>query len=143
MSMAWQLTVIDGLRKTGYWLLTMLGLIALWGATGASLWSAMEAKRTADTIAKMEQERLDYERNRYTAEIFGKDGELIGRSRPILPCARALNGLDEAKELRNVLDEPAAFEFHAEDPRHIAILDCLDKADRQEVLDRKVTWSNE
>jgi hypothetical protein len=141
--MAWQLTVLEWSRKTGYWLLTTLGLIALWGATGASLWSAMEAKRTADTIAKMEQQRLDYERNRYTADIFAKYAEFIGKNRPFLPCARALNVLDEDQELRNILDEPSEFDFHIDDPRHRAVLDCLDKAERDGVLEQKVKWSNE
>jgi hypothetical protein len=141
--MPWQLRVLEGLRKTGYWLLTMLGLIALWGATGASMWSAMEARRTADTIVRMEEERLDYEKNKYTAEIFAKYAEFIGKSRPILPCARALNALDEAKELRNILDEPADFDFHADDSRHLAILDCLDQAERQQLLEHKVAWSSE
>ena len=141
--MAWQMSVLDLLRKTGYWLLTMLGLIALWGATGASMFSAIEARRTANTIASMEQERLDYERNRYTAEIFAKYAEFIGKSRPILPCASALNGLDEAKELRSILDEPGEFDFRVDDPRHRAILDCLDQAERQQLLEHKVAWTNE
>jgi hypothetical protein len=79
--MAWQLTVLEALRKSGYWLFTMLGLLALWGATGASMWSAMGAHRTAVAIADMEKERLDYEKNKYTAEIFAKYGEFIGKSR--------------------------------------------------------------
>ena len=141
--MAWQLRVLEALRKTGYWLFTILGLLALWGATGASMWSAMEAHRTAVAIADMEKERLDYEKNKYTAEIFAKYGEFIGKSRPILPCARALNGLDESKELKNILDEPGEFEFHADDARHLAILECLDPGERKEIVEHKVPWSSD
>lgn len=139
--MPWQLKVLDALRRTGYWLLTMLGLIALWGATGASMWSAMEAHRTAEAIARMEEQRLDYEKNKYTAEIFAKYAEFVSKSRPILPCARALNELDETKELKNILDEPAEFDFRPDDTRHIAILDCLDPAERQRIAEHKVPWS--
>jgi hypothetical protein len=139
--MAWQVKALQALSKTGYWLLTMLGLIALWGATGASMWSAMEAHRTADAIARMEEQRLDYEKNKYTADIFAKFAEFIAKSRPILPCARGLNGLDEAKELKDILDEPAEFEFRSDDPRHIAILDCLDPAERQQIAEHKMPWS--
>jgi hypothetical protein len=119
----------------------MLGLIALWGATGASMWSAMEAHRTAEAIARMEEQRLDYEKNKYTAEIFAKYAEFVSKSRPILPCARALNELDETKELKNILDEPAEFDFRPDDTRHIAILDCLDPAERQRIAEHKVPWS--
>jgi hypothetical protein len=139
--MAWQITVLEALRKTGYWLFTLLGLLALWGATGASMYSAMEAHRTAVAIADMEKERLEYERNKYTAEIFAKYGEFIGKSRPILPCARALNALDETKELKNILNEPAEFEFRLDDARHAAILVCLDPSERREIEEGKAQWS--
>src|SRR5262245_38471021 len=120
-----QIKILEWLKSTGSWLITMLGLIALWGATGAAVWSAVEAKRTADTIDKMEKDRLDYEKNKYTSEIFARYADFIAKNRPILACFRALNELDENSELKAVLDEPSEFDFQIKNQKHLAILECL------------------
>jgi hypothetical protein len=139
--MDWRMRVLDWLKRTGNWTLTMLGLVALWGATCASLWSAWEAKRTADTIAKIEEQRLNYERDKYTSEINYRIADFVAKNHPILPCAQALNNLDSETELRAVLDEPSDFKFRLENPKHSALLECLDESDRQAILEKRIPWS--
>jgi hypothetical protein len=135
--MIWQMKILEWLRKTGNWMLTMLGLLALWGATAFSLWSALEARRTADTIAKIEQERLNYEKNKYTSEIIYRDAEFVAKSHAILPCAQALNALDENAELRPLLEEPSLFKYDPDNKKHTALLVCLEADVARDITENK------
>jgi hypothetical protein len=130
------------LIKTGNRVLIALGLLALWGAAGASVWSAMEAKRTADTIAKMELERLNYERDRYTAEIVYRNAEFVAKTHPLYPCTLALNALDESTDLRALFEEPSNFRLDLENQKHTELLRaCLDPDIARGVIEKSISWT--
>lgn len=134
---AWE-TVRKGPSK----IVTVLGLVALWLGAFFSFGAAYYSKRTADRIAAMEIERINYEKNKYTSDLMYRWGDFIQQMGPILPCVDALLKLNDT-DFRGLLNHPTAFEFSFQNPTHKGALECLPVGEKQSLLKNQREWTND
>jgi hypothetical protein len=105
--------------------------------------AAYYARETARVVFEIEQERLGYEKNKYSSDMYQRYVDFIRTAAPITPCLTAVKNLSD-DEFRTLWKKPAEFDFKAASKAHASLAQCLQaEQERRKYKADPEAWTSE
>jgi hypothetical protein len=105
--------------------------------------AAYYARETTRVVFEVEVERLSYEKNKYSSDMYQRYVDFIKTTAPVTPCLGAVKKLSGG-EFRTLWKSPNEFDFQAKSATHVGLAQCLQvESDRRRYRDTPEDWTRE